>query len=190
MTRKKKTIIGCCVGLLLLIVACAVANRWLLQSENGYVVKNYIAQRCWHKNVGQFAQKFGFPYFATQMSCHQKEAMSTDADTLCPCPEATILLQPYDDFTQKETYQLENELTKHFDDILYGTWTFKVLPTKKMSSQWYYKPRNRYRADKIIGSPQFRNPTNSFRSLRSKPPRMRFLLFKLAFCHILTDMSA
>ena len=38
--------------------------------------------------------------------------------------------------------------------------------------------------------PQFRNPTNSFRSLRSKPPRMRFLLFKLAFCHILTDMSA
>ena len=38
--------------------------------------------------------------------------------------------------------------------------------------------------------PQFRNPTNSLRSLRSKPPRMRFLLFKLAFCHILTDMSA
>ena len=38
--------------------------------------------------------------------------------------------------------------------------------------------------------PQFRNPTNSLRSLRSKPPRMRFLLFKLTFCHILTDMSA
>ena len=43
---------------------------------------------------------------------------------------------------------------------------------------------------KEIKNPQFRNPTNSFRSLRSKPPRMRFLLFKLAFCHILTDMSA
>ena len=40
------------------------------------------------------------------------------------------------------------------------------------------------------GTPQFRNPTNSLRSLRSKPPRMRFLLFKLTFCHILTDMSA
>ena len=39
-------------------------------------------------------------------------------------------------------------------------------------------------------NPQFRNPTNSLRSLRSTPPRMRFLLFKLAFCHILTDMSA
>ena len=38
--------------------------------------------------------------------------------------------------------------------------------------------------------PQFRNPTNSLRSLRSKLPRMQFLLFKLAFCHILTDMSA
>ena len=42
----------------------------------------------------------------------------------------------------------------------------------------------------IDNFPQFRNPTNSLRSLRSKPPRMRFLLFKLAFCHILTDMSA
>lgn len=37
-------------------------------------------------------------------------------------------------------------------------------------------------------SPQFRNLTNSLRALRSKPPRMRFLLFKLAFCHVLTDM--
>ena len=36
--------------------------------------------------------------------------------------------------------------------------------------------------------PQFRNLTNSLRALRSKPPRMRFLLFKLAFCHVLTDM--
>ena len=43
--------------------------------------------------------------------------------------------------------------------------------------------------DKHVKHPQFRNPTNSLRSLRSKPPRMRFLLFKLAFCHILTDMS-
>ena len=43
---------------------------------------------------------------------------------------------------------------------------------------------------RIPVEPQFRNPTNSLRSLRSKPPRMRFLLFKQAFCHILTDMSA
>ena len=42
----------------------------------------------------------------------------------------------------------------------------------------------------IRALPQFRNPTNSLRALRSKPPRMQFLLFKLAFCHILTDMSA
>lgn len=68
MTRKKKTIIGCCVGLLLVMVACAVALGWLLRSEDGNVVKNYIAQRYWHKNVNpwnlksvqQFAQKFGY----------------------------------------------------------------------------------------------------------------------------------
>ena len=41
---------------------------------------------------------------------------------------------------------------------------------------------------KDINDPQFRNLTNSLRALRSKPPRMRFLLFKLAFCHVLTDM--
>ena len=40
----------------------------------------------------------------------------------------------------------------------------------------------------IVDYPQFRNLTNSLRALRSKPPRMRFLLFKLAFCHVLTDM--
>ncbi len=43
---------------------------------------------------------------------------------------------------------------------------------------------------RMYDEPQFRNPTNSLRPFRSKPPRMRFLLFKLAFCHILTDMSA
>lgn len=43
-------------------------------------------------------------------------------------------------------------------------------------------------ADEFV-KPQFRNPTNSLRSLRPKPPRMQILLFKLAFCHILTDMG-
>ena len=38
-------------------------------------------------------------------------------------------------------------------------------------------------------SPQFRNLTNSLKTLRPKSSRMRFSLFKLAFCHILTDMS-
>lgn len=68
MTRKKKTIIGCCAALLLVIVACVIANNWLLQSEDGSVVKNYITQRYWHKNVDpwnlsqvqQYARKFGY----------------------------------------------------------------------------------------------------------------------------------
>jgi len=42
--------------------------------------------------------------------------------------------------------------------------------------------------NEVHKKPQFRNLTNSLRALRSKPPRMRFLLFKLAFCHVLTDM--
>lgn len=93
---------------------------------------------------------FCFFYYCTQTPCHHSGTLSTvDADTLCSCPEATILLLPYDDFTQKEANRLKGELAKHFDDILYGTWTFKVLPTKKMSSQWYYKPRNCYRAKKV-----------------------------------------
>ena len=54
---------------------------------------------------------------------------------------------------------------------------------------WSHKD-NKGQGTQFYGYPQFRNPTNSLRSLRSKPPRMRFLLFKLAFCHILTDMSA
>ena len=62
--------------------------------------------------------------------------------------------------------------------FIVGTW---------IAPKWQ-KTHNLTAAEYI--TPQFRNPTNSLRSLRSKPPRMRFLLFKLAFCHILTDMSA
>ena len=51
----------------------------------------------------------------------------------------------------------------------------------------YNNPKTGVMSDTLI-KPQFRNLTNSLRALRSKPPRMRFLLFKLAFCHVLTDM--
>lgn len=74
-----------------------------------------------------------------------------DEDTICSTPQCTILLQPYYNFTQKEAVSLEKDLEKHLDPMLYGVWSFKVLPTKKMRKEWYYKPRNRYRADKIIG---------------------------------------
>lgn len=69
MKRKKKTIIGCSVGMLLVIVAgLGAAYLWLIQQEDGNVVKNYVAQRYWHKNVNpwnlnkvqQYARKFGY----------------------------------------------------------------------------------------------------------------------------------
>ena len=66
----------------------------------------------------------------------------------------------------------------------------KMISRLRNVHYFFYQDRDSvfYRTHFI--NPQFRNPTNSLRSLRSKPPRMRFLLFKLAFCHILTDMSA
>lgn len=69
MTRKKKKIIGCSLGLLLVIVAgLGAAYLWLIQREDGNVVKNYVAQRYWHKNVDplnlsqvrQYARKFNY----------------------------------------------------------------------------------------------------------------------------------
>lgn len=69
MTRKKKTIIGCCVGLLLVIIACiGAAYLWLISYDNGSVAKNYVAQHYWHKSVNpwnlgqvrQYARKFGY----------------------------------------------------------------------------------------------------------------------------------
>ncbi len=69
MTRKKKTIIGCILCLLLVIAAgLGAAYLWLIQREDGNVVKNYVAQRYWHKNVDpknlaqvqQYARKFKY----------------------------------------------------------------------------------------------------------------------------------
>ena len=64
-----------------------------------------------------------------------------------------------------------------------------ILADESYDGRKYNKSISSLTAEEPI-TPQFRNPTNSLRPLRSKPPRMRFLLFKQAFCHILTDMSA
>lgn len=72
-------------------------------------------------------------------------------DTVCSTPTCLVLLQPYDDFTQQEAALLKKELEKRFDAMFYGAFGFEVLPTQPMLKAWYYKPRSRYRADKIIG---------------------------------------
>lgn len=88
----------------------------------------------------------------TQQAKHFESVYPNGEDTICTTPTCIILLQPYDDFTQKEAKQLKVDLQKHLDPMLYGAWNFDVLPNRKMQQSWYYKPRNRYRADKIIGS--------------------------------------
>ena len=53
-----------------------------------------------------------------------------------------------------------------------------------------YRQRYGEELSKAIVVSQFRNPIKVSEHCGPKSPRMRFLLFKLAFCHILTDMSA
>lgn len=70
MTRKKKIIIGSGVGLLVIFAIGIGAFLCFLYCgpDNGNVVKNFVAQRYWHKNVnpwdlGQvqlYAKKFGY----------------------------------------------------------------------------------------------------------------------------------
>ena len=63
-----------------------------------------------------------------------------------------------------------------------------ALAPKSTNRQLHFFVPFNFGVYSFLYMPQFRNLTNSLRALRSKPPRMRFLLFKLAFCHVLTDM--
>ena len=67
----------------------------------------------------------------------------------------------------------------------YGSEIYSITPMGELMVNQFLKNEPNY---PLLREPQFRNLTNSLRALRSKPPRMRFLLFKLAFCHVLTDM--
>lgn len=89
------------------------------------------------------------------VSCQRNGSLpedSTDyADTTCCCPHPVILLQPYDDFTQKEAESLAAEIKKHEDD--FGGWGIrevKVLPTKQSTSALKNDTKTRLRADKIL----------------------------------------
>ncbi len=69
----------------------------------------------------------------------------------CTCAP-TICLQPYDNFTQKETKQLSKVLEKKFQKLFGVEFEIDVLPNKKLSSDLMNDAKTRYRADKIIGS--------------------------------------
>ena len=91
----------------------------------------------------------------------KKSADSVDFEPQCSCPHATIVLQPYDDFTQKEALKLKGDLEKHIDYILYGGFTVKVAANKHLSDEFLGISNTKYRADKIIGSLQDRAKQDS-----------------------------
>lgn len=70
----------------------------------------------------------------------------------CLCPHATVYLQPYDIFTQKEANQLKRELEKHLEEILDGAFEIEVLPNKQLTSDFLGETKTKYRIDKIISS--------------------------------------
>ena len=68
----------------------------------------------------------------------------------CTCPYATIYLQPYDNYTQKEANKLKAELHNHLQEILFGAFEVKVLPNKPLSDSFLGGIKGKYRTDKII----------------------------------------
>lgn len=76
----------------------------------------------------------------------------SEEDMACSCPRATIVLVPYGDFTVKEAQTLKAELGPKLNDMAYGIWKIVVDKPHALEQPWYYAPRNRYRADRIIHS--------------------------------------
>jgi predicted Zn-dependent protease len=80
-----------------------------------------------------------------------EDTVSNNEDTLCCCPHAYILLQPYGDFTQQEAEKLAPKITESLNKVYAGDWTYvKVLPNKPLPESAYYKPRNRYLANELL----------------------------------------
>lgn len=68
------------------------------------------------------------------------------------CPNATVYIQPYDNFTQKEAELLKADLEKHVEQIIFGGFNFVVLPNKPLPDSYLGETKKKYRIDKIIES--------------------------------------
>lgn len=66
------------------------------------------------------------------------------------CPQTTVYLQPYDNFTQKEAERLKTELDKHLGDILDEAFRVVVLPNKLLSDSFLGETMTKYRIDRVI----------------------------------------
>lgn len=77
--------------------------------------------------------------------------VSADEDTSCSCPHATIILVPYGDFSTNEAKALKKELKPKLDQMAYGIWNVEIGEPRALKKSWYYAPRKRYRAERIVG---------------------------------------
>ena len=85
------------------------------------------------------------------LSCNNTQSYKVD-DARYVSPSATIYLQPYDNFTQREAEVLGADLNKHLKEILHGIFTVKILPNKQFSDSLLGESKIKYRGDKIIRS--------------------------------------
>lgn len=76
-----------------------------------------------------------------------------------------IALQPMGNFTQKETNALKNELETKLSPMVPEGIIIEVLPNKPLPDSTYYKPRNRYWADKLLCSLDVPNKDKHFKKI-------------------------
>ena len=74
----------------------------------------------------------------------------------CTCPHCTILIQPYNDFSQNKALevskQLEGALNEHMKGL--AVTKVKVLPNKTLTVELMNDAKTRYRASKILDQQQ------------------------------------
>ena len=89
----------------------------------------------------------------TLVSCEKGKSNEVEVDTLCSCPHVQISLQPLDNFTQKEAFNLKKDLEQHLEPMIADVGiSIDVLPNKPLSNSLQNDAHTRYRADKIIHS--------------------------------------
>ena len=73
-----------------------------------------------------------------------------EADSICCCPQSTIRLLPYDNFSKEESESLLQKIKKKFDKWLYGYWKFEIMVPVHLPQSSYVKERNRYKVTPIL----------------------------------------
>jgi predicted Zn-dependent protease len=73
-----------------------------------------------------------------------------EADTICSCPQGTIKLLPYDNFSKMEAERLLPKLQQEFDKWLDGYWKFEIMDPTHLPQSSYIKERNRYKVTPIL----------------------------------------